>query len=115
MKTSKSILFIVALVVTINSCKKENTTPQPTATPLVYTSLIAENTTITVSQPPKITATATGESLIYTWSLNGTGNLLGSGNQITYQPCCAGTNTITCEVKDGGGNKESKFVTITVQ
>lgn len=111
----KVFLIIAILTITINSCKKEKTTEQPTETPLVYTSLVAENTTISVTQPPKITATATGESLTYTWSLDGTGNLIGFGNQITYQPCCAGQNTISCEVKDSGGNKESKSVTIIVQ
>lgn len=111
----KVFLIIVILSITISSCKKEITTEQPTVKPLVYTSLVAENTTVSVTQPPKITATAIGESLTYTWSLDGTGNLLGSGNQITYQPCCAGQKTISCEVKDSGGNKESKSVTIIVQ
>lgn len=111
----KVFLIIAILTITISSCKKENMTKESTVIPLVYTSLVAENTTISVTQPPKITATATGESLTYTWSLDGTGNLLGSGNQITYQPCCAGQNTISCEVKDSGGNKESKSVTIIVQ
>ena len=115
MKSIKSFLIIATLAIAISSCKKEGTPQQPTTIPLVYKSLVAENTTVSVTQPPKITATATGESLTYTWTLDGTGNLLGSGNQITYQPCCAGQDKITCEVKDAGGNKESKFVTITVQ
>jgi hypothetical protein len=121
LKTMKTKFFIplilLATVITVTSCnkKKEETTPQPTSTPLSYTSLSAEQTTISYTQNTKVTATATGEGLTYTWTLTGTGNLIGSGYQITYQPCCSGQQSITCVVKDSGANQASKSVTITVQ
>jgi hypothetical protein len=115
----KSIIYIVILltsVVTITSCeKKKDETPQPTSAPLSFTSLSAAQSTIAFNQNTLITATATGEGLTYTWTLSGTGSLIGSGHQITYQPCCSGEQTINCLVKDKGGNEQSKSVIITVQ
>lgn len=114
MKIMKPIFAIAIVLMAISGCKKNEET-KPVSAPLSYTSLTAEQNTISTSQSPKITATATGEGLTYTWTLDGTGSIIGSGYQITYQPCCAGQNTINCVVKDLGGNQESKSVTITVQ
>jgi len=116
MKTNLFFFFtLVTSMAVFYSCNKEEIeTNQPNSNPLSFTSLMAEKTTITINELTKVTATATGEGLTYTWALSGTGSLIGSGYQITYQPCCIGQNTINCIVKDSGDNQEYKSVMITV-
>ncbi len=109
------IMFLTTVAAFATCDKKKDEIPKGNSTPLSYTSLVAEQTTIHITQNTKITATASGEGLIYTWTLAGTGNLIGSGYQIIYKPCCAGQQTITCVIKDSKGNQEGKSVTITVQ
>lgn len=118
MKSVKSIFLIAVLAVAISSCKK-NETPQDTSTPFAYSSLKADNSTIAIGATTKVTATATGSNLSYTWSLDqgSLGDIIGSGSQITYgaSPCCTGSNKIICTVKDGASNQSSKTITIVVQ
>ena len=118
MKAIKTISIATMLTTMLFAACKKQTETQPqgaTSTPFEYKTLSAEKTTVTIGKTTKISATATGNGLTYTWSLNGTGDLIGSGYQITYSPCCTGQNRITCVVKDSGGNQVSKSVIITVQ
>lgn len=121
----KKYLFIYLLLIgiAVASCKKEEpepeqiTNPTPAPTPVfAFSSLSAENTTIPIGGTAKITASASGENLTYSWSAS-QGDILGSGSQITYgaSNCCAGENEITCTVKDGNNNSDTKKITITVQ
>jgi hypothetical protein len=107
-------LAVMLLLSVFAGCKKEKT--QPVSNPLNYTAIVAQQTTIAIGATTTITANATGDGLSYTWSASA-GDIIGSGSQITYgaPTCCAGQNTITCVVKDSGGNQQSKSVTITVQ
>lgn len=111
----KIILSSVFALLFLGGCKKKEA-PQPTTTPLTYTSLSAQQTTIAIGETTKITATATGDGLSYVWSASA-GDIIGSGSQITYgaPTCCAGQNSVTCVVKDAGGNQASKSVAINVQ
>lgn len=99
----------------LGGCKKKEET-KPSEIPLSYTSLSAQQTTVAIGGTTKITATATGDGLTYIWSASA-GDIIGSGSQITYgaPTCCAGQNTVTCIVKDSGGNQASKSITINVQ
>ena len=104
-------MLILALIA---GCKKKEATT-PASTPLQYNSLAAVNTTVAVNATTKITASATGEGLTYNWSASN-GTIIGSGNEVNYgTPCCAGTATVTCVVKDSGGSSESKSLTMTIQ
>jgi hypothetical protein len=114
MKTIRLFLTLLLLATVVISCKKKEET-KPVSVQLQYGSLAAESTTVAVNATTKITATASGEGLTYNWSASN-GTVVGSGSQITFgTPCCAGTPTVTCVVKDSGGNQESKSVVITVQ
>lgn len=117
MKAIKTVLIMLILFsLTIVACKKEEKA-QPTVTsPLQFNSLSAQNTTIAIGATTKITASATGDGLIYSWSASA-GDIIGNGSEITYgaPTCCAGQNSITCTVKDVGGNSQVKSVTINVQ
>lgn len=114
MKTVKLFFAMALMIVAVAGCKKEET--KPVSTPLSYSSLNAETSTIAIGATTKVTASATGEGLSYTWSASA-GDIIGSGSQITYgaPTCCAGQNTVTCIVKDSGGNQASKSITINVQ
>lgn len=84
--------------------------------PLVFTSLTTEKSTLTIAEKTKVTATAMGYQLSYTWQAT-MGDCLGSGNIIEYipSPCTLGNIKITCTVKDGNGKSLSKDVTVKVQ
>lgn len=114
MKTLKLFFVIALMVVAVTGCKKEET--KPVSTPLSYSSLSAESTTIAIGATTKVTASATGEGLSYTWSASA-GDIIGSGSQIIYgaPTCCGGQNQVTCVVKDVAGNSQTKSITITVQ
>ena len=115
LKSILAILLITAMTGTMSSCKKEEQ-PKPTSTPLSITSISAASTTIPIGGTTKITVTAVGDGLTYIWSASA-GDIIGNGSQITYgaSGCCAGQNSVTCVVKDSGGNQKSISTTITVQ
>lgn len=118
MKSIKTLhLLAMITFVAITACKKEEKTGQTaSSTPLQYNSLSAQSTTIAIGATTKVTASATGEGLTYTWSVSA-GDIIGNGAEITYgaPTCCAGQNTITCTVKDAGGNSQAKSLIINVQ
>lgn len=118
MKCMKPGLFLLALLsglaLGFSSCKKEKIPDGEL--PLVFESLTAGNDTISLGGTTKVTATATGNSLTYLWSVSA-GTILGSGAQITYttDPCEPGDNTITCTVKDNQGESDTKSVKVFVE
>lgn len=118
MKSIKTLfLFALVTLISFSACKKEEKTqPTVTSTPLQFNSLSAQSNTIAIGATTKVTASATGEGLIYTWSASA-GDIIGNGSEITYgaPTCCSGQNSITCTVKDAGGNSQVKSLTINVQ
>jgi hypothetical protein len=117
MKNISIIIMAAAMMVAVAACKKDKQ-PPANPTPLTFSSLTAQRDTLIAGEPTTVTATATGDGLTYTWTLepNSAGDLIGSGMQITYLSGshCVGQNTIRCTVKDTNGNSQSKTVTITV-
>ena len=102
------------LILAFSSCKKESNTPAGTGKDLVFTDLKAEKDTITLQEVTKVTATATGEGLTYSWKCdNELGILDGSGSEVLFTICHAGTFKVTCEVKDSNNHQASKDVFIT--
>jgi hypothetical protein len=108
------LLFLVLLTATLFMCKKD---PDDDGhdIPLVYTSLTVARDTIFAGDTTALTAVASGYQLTYEWYV-AKGDLLGSGNQVTFlaTPCTVGTNTVVCTVRDGNGKETEKEVTITV-
>ena len=118
MSTIKALtVFVIFVGISFGSCKKKED-PQPLSTgtseSFSFTSLTAENPTLIRGGSTKITATATGQNLEYTWSTT-IGILSGSGAQTEYYGCCTGTYEVTCTLKDSNNNSQEKKVTIVVQ
>jgi len=112
----RRLLLIPVLMLLLAGCGKEDPGEGDPDQPLVFKSLTAEKGTITIAEKTKVTATATGYQLTYTWQAT-MGDCLGSGNIIEYipSPCTLGDIKITCTVKYGNGKTESKDVTIKVE
>jgi hypothetical protein len=107
-------LFLLALL--LGSCIKDiNEGLEDPDEPLVFSSLAAEKDTIVTGESTKITAIATGYKITFHWSATA-GDILGMGNQIVYaaSPCQAGTNKISCTVRDGNNDSQSKEIFIVV-
>lgn len=114
---SKIILPVLAIIFAINyGCRKEEIVPPPEDNKsLSFISLTAEDNTIEAGSNTAVKAVAFGYNLTYHWSTS-VGAILKSGSEVLYT-CCPdfkGEAIITCTVKDGYGNSESKSVTITV-
>jgi hypothetical protein len=69
---------------------------------------------MTVNDVNNITATATGSGLTYQWKAS-YGTIIGSGASVKWTVCHADTFTITCDVQDDQGHKESKTVAVHVR
>lgn len=113
----KPLTFILLLLFALTSCSKEDNEDNGDPNqPLVFSSLTAEKSTLSPGETTKITATATGYMIVYTWSASA-GDLLGKGNSVIYaaSPCHAGTNKITCTVTDGKNGSQSREVSVVVQ
>ena len=104
MKRGFVIVVFAIGIIFFNSCKKKHETPIPTV-PLVFTDFTIKPGTVDPGETSTINATATGSNLTYKWSTSH-GDLLGSGSTVMYgaQPCCVGTNTITCTITDGSSS-----------
>jgi hypothetical protein len=121
MKT-KVCLILYCSIMMLMSCKKkpapvENSNNSNSSAVKVY--MNADKTTIRLGQEAVITANVEGGrgSLTYDWEVNTLSNLLGSGNTVTFTPCCssvAGENIIKCNVTDSKGNKGVGQITIIV-
>jgi len=109
------LIPIVFILVIIISCKKEKKSDElDTSKPLNFISLVASDSTILVNSTTKITATATGDELIYIWSCEW-GTFIGSGSVVDWTVCHADTFNVKCEVKDKYNNSESKYAKIITE
>jgi hypothetical protein len=109
----KLIPCLLVIFLLFPGCGKEE--EEEPFKPLVYTSLVAEKTTIKAGETTKIKANVTGSNLVYTWSAT-LGDLLGSGQEVTYTAsiCQIGKNQITCTVSNEKNQSESKTIDIVV-
>jgi hypothetical protein len=110
------ILLAVPIVIGITSCKKkaEPVTPPTTSSPAL--TLKADKTTISLGQETIITATTTYTNPTFTWSVNTSSTIVGSGSQVRLYascPSCTGPNEVTCTVSSGSNTASAK-ITITV-
>ncbi|GIV28964.1 MAG: hypothetical protein KatS3mg028_0030 [Bacteroidia bacterium] len=120
----KYFLLIVGMVLMSGGCKKKpaptnNENSSVTNNGVVKVYMSADKNTIRLGQESVITASVSGGegSLTYQWEVNSIANLLGSGNTVTFSPCCssvAGDNIIKCTVSDSKGNKGIGQITIVV-
>jgi len=107
-------LTTLALLLTMAwACKKDNNNNNNDTTPLVFSELKADNDTIVGGTATNVRATATGSNLTYQWAASA-GDILGSGALVQYAapPCVVGSNQISCTVKDGNNNTQTKTITI---
>jgi hypothetical protein len=117
MKFTHSLLlicpFVLMVLLAVSSCKKEET-PQGTGKKLEFVQLKAEKDTIVVQEVTRISATASGEGLNYSWKCdNELGVIDGGGAEILFTICHAGKFRITCDITDSNHNQASKDVYIT--
>jgi hypothetical protein len=103
------------LLLLLGSCENNNDPGDPSQ-PLIFSSLNAERDTILPGETTKITAVASGYRITYNWSASA-GDILNSGAEVIYaaSPCQAGKNRITCTVKDGNEQSETKEIFIVVE
>jgi hypothetical protein len=105
--------FALLVLLTVSSCKKEET-PAGTGKTLEFVQLKAEKDTIVVQEVIKITATVNGEGLNYAWKCdNELGVIDGVGAEILFTICHAGKFKITCDVTDSNQNVATKDVYVT--
>ncbi|GAB4453116.1 MAG: hypothetical protein OHK0036_15630 [Bacteroidia bacterium] len=121
----KTWIVWLSVILMITGCKKK---PAPTnnsdsnnnpSTSSVKVSLTTDKNIIRLGQECVITASVTGAegSLNYQWEVNTISNILGSGNTVTFSPCCssvAGDNIVKCTVTDSKNNKGIGQITIVV-
>lgn len=118
MKTYISILL--SSIILVYGCKKKSAPPPNTDTQTsIKVTMSADKTTIRLGQESVITASVQGvnSNSSYQWEVNTISNLLGSGNTVTFSPCCssvAGENIIKCTVTDSKGNKGVGQISIMV-
>lgn len=113
MKTLIYIIFLAAFL--FIACEKGNTGGDDPSAELNFESLLVSRDTLFPGETSTITAIASGYNLSYHWSAS-QGDILGSGNEVTYlpSPCHVGTNSISCEVVDGHDESETRTVSIVV-
>lgn len=113
---NKLVITGLLLSLLMIACGKEDPNGGDPSQELVYESLIAERDTLMAGETTAITATAEGYQLEYHWSAT-LGDILGSGASVQYatSPCHAGTNEVSCTVKDGNDKSMSKSVSIVVE
>lgn len=101
-------------------CQKKSAPPVETINNTsVKVSLSSDKNSMRLGEEAVVTASASGGegTLSYSWRVNTMANLLGSGNTVTFSPCCssaAGNNTIECTVTDSKGNKGTGQINILV-
>jgi len=106
------VFFIVCIIIFgFISCQEDD----PNESLLnSFISLETENDTIFTGQSTSIVATVDGKNVKFTWSATA-GDLLGSGDTVTYvaPPCTPGKNTVSCKAT-GSNKSETKTLVITV-
>lgn len=114
--TTRVFFVLLWTLICLPACKKDRIPDEEDPEiPLVFQSLTAGRSVIFTEDTTALKAQATGYMLQYHWYVD-KGDLLGSGNKITFvaTPCTVGDNIVSCTVKDGYGNEEEKYVTVTV-
>ena len=107
------LAILLALAVS-GGCKKESDEPKTDAGKIEFISLVLEKDNIGITELTKVTATAKGNNLSYTWKCdNELGVFEGSGSEVLFTICHGGTFKITCEVKDDANNMAAKDVYVT--
>lgn len=103
------------LLLLFSSCEKNNDPGDPSQ-PLIFSSLDAKRDTISPGDTTRITAVASGYKITYNWSASA-GDILNSGAEVIYAalPCQTGKNRVTCTVKDGNEQSETKEIYIVVE
>lgn len=112
----KKLAFLtITVLLFLLACNHDDPQGDPNA-PLIYESLTAEKDTLEAGETTLVRAAASGYDLTYYWSSTA-GDILGSGEQVTYatSPCQVGTNQVTCRVKDGHDESLTKIIDIVVQ
>ncbi|MBI3520380.1 MAG: hypothetical protein HY062_13645 [Bacteroidetes bacterium] len=114
-------VILLTVVIMVTSCKKkENTQPINSSSSGAFTlALSSDKTSINVGSQAVITATASGASgnVTYTWSVNTSSSITGSGYKVNLYascPSCTGPNQVTCTAKDANNNSVVTKITITV-
>jgi hypothetical protein len=116
MMTYRFSVFLIIFLFLSGCSKDENGAGGDADQPLVFKSLVAEKDTLAPGQSTKITATATGYQISYTWAATA-GDLLGNGDSVTYatSPCHIGKNKITCTIRDKKNETQTKEIYIVVE
>lgn len=108
------ITSFCATLLLLQSCGKEENKDATGTDKLEFVSLVLEKDTITVQDVTKVTATAKGTGLNYSWSCdNELGIIEGSGSEILFTICHTGKFKISCKVTDAGSNEVTKDVYVT--
>ena len=112
----KKVAFLLTAIVLIVAfaCKKSSPGTDSPGGSFSFTNLTVSDTSMKVNEIATVTATATGTNLTYHWTAS-YGTFIGSGYKVQWTVCHADIFTITCEVSDGNGNKESRTVSIAVR
>ena len=114
MKNAFILLVLTGLFISACSKKDEVNDPGTQQTPFEYKSLVAQDTTMTLTDINTITATAAGDGLTYHWTAS-YGNFIGSGSSVQWTVCHSDKFRITCEVTDQYGHSESRDVYVNVR
>ena len=107
-----SILLLSAFMILVLACSKKSDSAG-TGAPLVFNSLIASDTTMSLNGTITFTADASGEGLVYHWTAS-YGSIIGSGKTVKWTVCHAARFVVVCEIKDANGNTATKQRTIDV-
>jgi hypothetical protein len=110
-------LILLTAIVAITSCNKKKEELQPPTSSSPALTLKTDKTTISLGGEAILTATTTFTNPTFTWSVNTSSSIIGSGSQVRLYascPSCTGSNEVTCTVKDGSNTTSAK-ITITVQ
>jgi hypothetical protein len=112
----KVVLLFTAIVLTVTffACKKSSSGTDSPGGAFSFTNLSISDTSMKVNEITTVTANATGTNLSYHWTAS-YGTFIGSGAKVQWTVCHSDIFTITCEVSDDNGNKESKTVSIAVR
>lgn len=104
-----AIAFILMLSV---SCAKDS---EPTGSgEIKFVSLVVEKEVLAITELTKVSATAEGSNLTYTWKCdNELGIFEGSGSEVLFTICHEGKFKITCEVTDNQNHMVSKDAYVT--
>jgi hypothetical protein len=110
------ISLIISLLIFLSACQQStspvaNNDDNTNKTKFEFIDLVAESTSITIYQSPKIKAVAKGDELTYIWSAE-LGLIWGSGPEVNYSICHETEDIITCKVADKWGNSATKSIKI---